>query len=77
MTELKPTSRKVKLKLIQPQIKCSGREDVTCIYRGKVVQETYNELYIEIKVYGVKTQITFDKGLQKVVTFGFDDLVLI
>lgn len=27
---------KIKLELIQPHIKCSGRGDVKCYYRGKV-----------------------------------------
>lgn len=74
--ESKPKLRKVKLKLVQPQIKCSGRDDVTCIYRGKVIKETNNKLFIEIKVYGIKNQIIFDKALQKVITQNFEDLIL-
>lgn len=75
--ELKPKYRKVKLKLVQPQIKCNGRDDVTCIYRGKVIQETEKEMFIEIKVYGIKTLIEYRKEFDKCITFGFEDLILL
>jgi len=29
-------NQKVKMKLVQPKIKCSGRDDVSCHYRGIV-----------------------------------------
>ncbi len=33
---------RIKMKLVQPAIKCSGRKDVVCHYRGRVI-ETYNQ----------------------------------
>lgn len=40
---------KVKLQLIQPQFKCSGRDDVTCRYRGKVLEVLDDSYLIEFK----------------------------
>ena len=44
--------QKVKMKLIQPAIKCSGRGDVSCHYRGKVVALQFGYALIEFKQYG-------------------------
>lgn len=68
--------RKVKLQLVQPKIKCSGRQDVSCYYNGKVVTETEDSLVIIIKVYGVDTDILYDKISKRVLTLGFTDLKL-
>lgn len=44
---------KVKLKLIQPQFKCSGREETTCFYRGEIVIiPQFNSVMIEFKYKG-------------------------
>jgi hypothetical protein len=43
---------KVKLQLIQPQFKCSGREEVTCFYKGKIIDETIDKFKIEFKYKG-------------------------
>lgn len=40
---------KVKLQLIQPNFKCSGRDDVTCRYRGRVVDVLDDSILIEFK----------------------------
>lgn len=40
---------KIKLQLIQPQFKCSGRDDVTCRYRGKVLEVLDDSYLIEFK----------------------------
>jgi hypothetical protein len=69
--------RKVKLKLIQPAIKCSGRNNVTCTYRGRVTEDSYNWMYIQIKVYGEWQTILWSKEDNKCLTEGFEDLKLI
>lgn len=43
---------KVKLQLIQPKIKCSGRNEVKCFYKGKVVDEKQFNIKIEFKYKG-------------------------
>lgn len=43
---------KVKLKLVQPNIKCSGRDDVTCYYRGKIIETLEDSVFIEFKYKG-------------------------
>lgn len=44
--------RKVKLKTIQPEIMCSGRDFVECYYRGKIVGEMDSLLLIQFKFKG-------------------------
>lgn len=44
---------KVKMKLIQPKIKCSGRDTVECFYRGKIIHvPKFNAYLIEFKFKG-------------------------
>lgn len=44
---------KVKLQLIQPQFKCSSREEISCFYRGKVIIiPPFNSVMIEFKYKG-------------------------
>lgn len=43
---------KVKLKLVQPNIKCAGRDDVTCYYRGKIIEILEDSVFIEFKYKG-------------------------
>ncbi len=40
---------KVKLQLIQPMIKCSGRDNITCFYRGRIIEKLEDSLLIEFK----------------------------
>lgn len=54
---------KVKLKLEQPKIKCSGRSEVNCFYRGKII-ETYENSYnvvISFKYKGKLLEKTYNK----------------
>ena len=44
--------KKVKMVLKQPPIKCSGRDDVTCYYRGKIIDESDVDYLIEFKHNG-------------------------
>ena len=53
--------RKCKLELRQPYIKCGGREDVTCTYRGKIVSEFKDDYIIEFKYKGIKRRVTYNK----------------
>lgn len=43
---------KVKMKLEQPIIKCNGRSEVICFYRGKVVDIKLYHIKIEFKYKG-------------------------
>ncbi len=52
---------KVKLELKQPQFKCSGRDNVTCYYRGKIVKETKTSYLIEFKYKGNTLIELYDK----------------
>lgn len=47
---------KVKLQLIQPQFKCSGREEITCFYRGKVIEKLDDCILISFKYKKEKIQ---------------------
>lgn len=40
---------KVKMELIQPEIKCSGRDTVSCYYKGKVIDTFDSPNMIQIK----------------------------
>lgn len=53
---------KVKLKLIQPQFKCSGRDDVTFQTRGKIVDDSENFWEIEFKSKGKLESELFSKS---------------
>jgi hypothetical protein len=68
--------KKVKFKLEQPRIMCSGRKPVTCSYRGKVLKENDLGMEVEIKVYGEPVVIFYDKTDKAVLTNGFEDLKL-
>lgn len=65
---------KVKLELKQPPIKCSGRKDVVCHYRGKVVEIKDNKITIQIKVFGQETLVIFRKDYGVCITPDFEDL---
>jgi hypothetical protein len=59
--------RKVKLKLIQPQIMCGGRDKVESYYRGKIISELERFYVIQFKYKGelVKEQYEKDYGFSK------------
>lgn len=67
--------RSIKLKLVQPKIKCSGRDEVTCYYRGKVVFENENEKHILIKTRGYFQEIRFIED--ECITEGYEDLKIV
>lgn len=56
---------KVKLELKQPQIKCSGRKDITCFYRGDVTMQTDTHMWIVIKSHGERVFLRYDKNTEK------------
>ncbi len=64
--------RKIKLRLKQPAIKCSGRRDVACHYHGKVLCEHAGYKQIMIKTHGREQIVTF-MG-HECTTPGFEDL---
>lgn len=67
--------RKVKLKLIQPKIMCSGRNAVTCTFRGKVVFEHGNFTCIKIRSHGEEKLVIFEGDT--CITIGFEDLKIV
>lgn len=52
METLKTIPQKCKLELIQPYIKCGGRDDVKCHYRGKIIGCGDNCFIIQFKYKG-------------------------
>ena len=52
---------KIKLELRQPQFKCSGRDDVTCNYRGKILEEHDDWYLIQFKYNGELLNEKYDK----------------
>lgn len=65
---------KVKLQIIQPYIKCIGRSNVDCYYRGKVVEDWGDEFVVQIKSYGKDTRVLFSRKTGNCLTEGFKDL---
>lgn len=66
---------KVKMRLTQPMIKCSGRDTVTCYYRGKLISFTDSVLEIEFKfnnetVVGVYDRLN-EEWISATVDIGF------
>ena len=64
---------KVKLKLVQPAIKCSGRDEVTCYYRGIVESKFDHLIQIKIKSKGEEHFLIFS-DYNKCLTPGFEDI---
>jgi hypothetical protein len=56
--------RKIKLKLEQPAIMCEGRKPITCYYKGKVILESENLMWIVIKSHGKEISLMYDKNLK-------------
>lgn len=65
---------KVKMKLVQPAIICSGRKEVTCYYKGTVINVDSSGkdrfVQIEFKRYGEVVDDIYDCRLE---TFVHDD----
>lgn len=53
--------RKVKLKLVQPQMICSGRDFIECYYRGKIIEEGNFNYQIEFKYKGEVITALYNK----------------
>ena len=69
---------KVKLQLIQPQFKCSGRSNVTCFYRGKVTGYfDDNSIFIEFKYKGIKQNTIYSLKFEKFLDKEFKDIKII
>ncbi len=58
---------KCKLRLIQPQFMCSGRQPTECTYRGKILKEENGNKLISFKVRGkeIETWYTSDGFLEE------------
>jgi hypothetical protein len=69
--------RKVKLKLEQPVIKCSGRDDIECYYRGKVLSESDTRMLIEFKSFGEVVAATFNKETNRFESPQWFDLKIV
>ena len=67
---------KVKLKLIQPSIKCSGRDDVAFQTRGKIIDLSEDYIKIEFKSKGELISVLFDKK-GNCITYLYEDLNII
>lgn len=50
--QLQKYPKKCKLVLVQPFIKCGGRDDVSCYYRGTILEENGDILKIQFKYKG-------------------------
>ena len=55
-----PLNAKVKMKLVQPAIICSGRKEVVCYYRGVVTGVSKNLRRIQFKRYGETVEHWYD-----------------
>lgn len=67
---------KVKMKLVQPAIKCSGRDDVTCHYRGTIIGVDLKDRFVQIefKKYGESVNDIFDLQLGSFVHHDYKDI---
>ena len=69
----KQQQKSVKLKIEQPAIICSGRKEVKCFYRGKIVEDNNLDLkVINFKSFGQNIEVTFIR--ENCVTEGWEDL---
>ena len=67
--------RKIRLKLSQPSIICSGRKRVECYYSGKLIFERNGYKKILIKSYNQPVEIEFFG--HECITPGFENLKII
>ena len=68
--------QKLKLKLEQPNIMCSGRKRVDVHFRAKVVWVDLTNGFcdVEFKSYGENIRVVFDMRTNKCLTPMFEDL---
>lgn len=64
---------KVKLRIKQPAVLCSGRKPVECYYQGKVVIMTKHLMLIAITRNGEKDEVVYSRK-RKQFLFGDEDL---
>lgn len=67
---------KCKLKLIQPTIKCAGRSEVECYYRGYILRELEHGKLIKFKYKGEEIVMFYHNELGFLGT-GYKDIKLI
>lgn len=70
-------SRKIKLKLEQPQIMCAGRERVECYWRAEVIHETDDALIIEFKYQSRPVVALYNKLTEKFVDEEFWNIKIV
>lgn len=69
---------KVRLKIIQPMFKCSGRSDVKFQTRGKITDEFMTDWFVEFRSRGKIYQELFDSSTGKCKSnIEFSDLYII
>lgn len=59
---------KIKLKLEQPAIMCSGREKVECYFRGKIICQNDNSIGVEFKSFGEKQYVAFNTDTNECIS---------
>ncbi len=73
--------QKVKMKLIQPFIKCSGRRDVTAYFRGKVIELAgpgfVSHAIISFKYRGELVQGMYDLYERQFIEEEYKDIKLV
>lgn len=67
----------VKMKLIQPAIKCSGRRNVVCYYKGKVVEISNDKAFILFKQRGESILGMYDMTKEEFVHREMKDIKLL
>lgn len=73
-------NQKVKLELVQPKIKCNGRDDAKCYYRGVVTEGNRGWDHLIIIKFKYKGQIVeelYDLSINKFVPSLGANLLLI
>lgn len=73
--------KKCKLKLEQPRIMCSGREPVTCYYRGTIIAEIKDKYlpgyWIDFKYKGDLIRRFYDIKSNKFLEEELKDIILV
>lgn len=69
--------KKCKLKLTQPVIKCGGRDDVECYYRGLIKHEDDYTYYILFKYKGQLIFEPYDKSIDAFLDIKLKDIKLV
>ena len=72
-------NQKVKMKLSQPRIMCSGRAAVECYYRGRVknVSSDNKQVLIAFKYDGVHGEYVYDCEMGEFIDDDLKDIVIL